>query len=196
MRGWIELRPVARQQDAPGRTLRRTRGATPSARVLPKGGTGSSVRCSCGPAEDGCRERNRSQETRKTASSAAVKGPMRSMSNRPNQTRVVRLDAFGCSTVRLSAATHPLSLVDFRDVRIPHQNFPLRLTQAAPCYNRSLTTHTPTSTCNRSCVQGGFVRMDTIERHIFVLANEAALWGAPGLPSLNLEEIDYECFRA
>ena len=118
MRGWIELRPVARQQDAPGRTLRRTRGATPSARVLPKGGTGSSVRCSCGPAEDGCRERNRSQETRKTASSAAVKGPMRSMSNRPNQTRVVRLDAFGCSTVRLSAATHPLSLVDFRDVRI------------------------------------------------------------------------------
>ena len=118
MRGWSELSPVARQLVTQTRASLRSRGATRSVRALRHRServTASAVAAAPQRMVAGKESLLRNAEK---AFSAAVKGPMRSMSNRPNQTRVVRLDAFGCSTVRLSAGTHPLSLVDFRDVRI------------------------------------------------------------------------------
>lgn len=48
-------------------------------------------------------------------------------------------------------------------LKLPHQNFPLR----------SLSTSTPTSTCNRFCEQGGFARTGALEA-IFCLQTNYA----------------------
>ena len=80
--------------------------------------TGFIVRCNGSHAESFCQQAKSLKGNGKLTSSAEVKGPMRRGSKAPNQTRVVLLDAFGCSTVRLGTATHPLSLVEFREVRI------------------------------------------------------------------------------
>ncbi len=50
------------------------------------------------------------------AFSAAVKGPMRSMSNEPNQTLALRPDALRCWIVRVRAASQDWSLVELREV--------------------------------------------------------------------------------
>ena len=80
--------------------------------------TGLIARCNGSHAESFCQQARSLKGNGKLTSSAEVIGPMRRGSKAPNQTRVVLLDAFGCSTVRLGTATHPLSLVEFREVRM------------------------------------------------------------------------------
>ena len=95
MRGWIELRPVARQQDAQTRASLRSRGATPSVRALRHRSERVAASAVAADPQRMAGTKEAPPRDAEKAFSAAVKGPMRSMSQAPNQTRVLRPDALG-----------------------------------------------------------------------------------------------------
>ncbi len=70
--------------------------------------------------------------------SAAVKRPMRNTSQAPNQTRFLRLDALGCSIVRVNAAKNNASLVEVLRVGIRRQTSQLTESLHALAFNRVL----------------------------------------------------------